>query len=78
MTLAISKGAAPASIAFAFAMTAGVILTLAAGTLAATLFRAQMDHMLKKRLQPLRRVSRAIEGITGCAPVASATVEILG
>lgn len=78
MTLAMSRGAAEAGIAFAGAMMGGVALTLGAVALLVVGLRVQIGRALVAYPRRFELASRGLEGAAGLALVALAGVEMLG
>lgn len=76
MTFAISRGVPAAGMAFAVTMMAGVLVTLSAVALAATLFRREVARLTASRPRLLQGLSRALEGLAGVVLALIAAREI--
>jgi nickel/cobalt exporter len=77
MTLALSRGAAEAGLAFSVSMLIGVGLILGAVALTAAFARASLVHLFDRHGAAISRISRWLDAVAGLALVAIATMELL-
>ena len=77
MTLALSRGAAEAGLAFSVSMLIGVGLILGAVALIAAFARASLVHLSERHGAALSRISRWLDAVAGLALVSIAAMELL-
>ena len=77
MTLALSRGAAEAGLAFSVSMLIGVGLILGAVALIAAFARASLVHLFDRHGAAISRASRWLDAVAGLALVAIAAMELL-
>jgi nickel/cobalt transporter (NicO) family protein len=77
MTLALSRGAAEAGLAFSVSMLIGVGLILGAVALIAAFARASLVHLSERHGAAISRASRWLDAVAGLALAAIATMELL-
>lgn len=77
MTLALSRGAAEAGLAFSVSMLIGVGLILGAVALTAAFARASLVHLFDRHGTAISRISRWLDAAAGLALVSIATMELL-
>lgn len=77
MTLALSRGAAEAGLAFSVSMLIGVGLILGAVALIAAFARASLIHLSERHGAAISRISRWLDAVAGLALVSIAAMELL-
>src|SRR5215216_2907717 len=78
MLYSLAHGVPVAGLTFAFAMLAGITLTLAAVALAAVLGREGVMYFLQRHGGSIARLSRALDALSGLLLLVIAAVEMLG